>query len=81
MNHSDALITLSQARAAKPKAFKMFAAVEGFNGIGISCNGKSYGLKVNLTKTPTGDLPKTVEGVPIEVEIEGAIHKQGLDHA
>ena len=69
---------IEQARAAKPKALSVFAALASLNGIGITKVGDGYGLKVNLSEAPpeTVELPTDVDGVPVVVEIVGGITKQ-----
>ena len=69
---------IEKARAAKPKALSVFAALASLNGIGITKVGDGYGLKVNLAEAPpeTVELPKDVDGVPVVVEIVGGITKQ-----
>ena len=69
---------LERARAAKPAAEKIFTDLLGSVAIGITRAGGTYGLKVNLTKAPapTIDLPSTVNGVPVHVEVTGPITKR-----
>ena len=72
-------IDLDCARAAKNLAKAALAAIPGIVGIGITKIGKGYGLKVNLrSKLPPGiEVPKTIGGVPVQVEIVGTIRKRG----
>jgi hypothetical protein len=70
---------LASARAAKPKARKVFSALLGDVAIGISRVDGEYGLKVNLESLPDPkiELPKEVEGVPVTIEVTGRISKRG----
>ena len=67
--------TLEQARAAKAVAAKALAALPVV-GIGITRVGEGYGLKVNLGADPTSEVPATVDGVPVKVEVVGKVRKQ-----
>lgn len=67
--------TLEQARAAKVRAVEELAALPVV-GIGITRVGDGYGLKVNLGADPTGEVPTTVAGVPVKVEVVKKIRKQ-----
>jgi hypothetical protein len=71
--------SLEAARAAKPKALKLFAALASQVSVGITRIGAGYGLKVNLhEQLPTGQTPPTqVDGVPVRLEIVGPLRKQG----
>lgn len=73
----DKNITIEQARAAKPDAYKKFARFGKIVGVGITKIGGSYALKVNLQTVKTGaKLPTSVDGVPIQVEVVGTIVKR-----
>ena len=68
--------TLEQARAAKSKAATLLARLPVV-GIGITRIGDGYGLKVNLSESVADDaMPEQVNGVPIKVEVVGAIRKR-----
>jgi len=68
--------TLEQARAAKPKAAALLAALPVV-GVGITRIGNGYGLKVNLSKRVADDaVPEDMDGVPIKTEVVGEIHKR-----
>lgn len=71
---------LQRVRAAKPVAEKIFTNLLGEVAIGITRVGETYGLKVNLVSPPasTIDLPTTVNGVPVRVEVTGPITKRTL---
>jgi len=70
-------VSLEKARAAKAKAGATFRRLGTVAGIGITPMDGGYGLKVNLTREPAPGvvLPDRVDGVPIRVEIVGAIRK------
>jgi hypothetical protein len=70
--------TLDEARAAKPHVQKAFEGKADVVGLGITKVGEGYGVKVNLSKEPKPgvDLPKSVNGVPVKVEVVGPIRKQ-----
>ena len=70
--------TLSEARKAKPAAQKIFTGLVGEVAVGITRVGGKYGLKINLAAPPETDvaLPKTIEGVPVRVEITGPVRKR-----
>ena len=72
-----ATATLESARAAKPAAQKVFAALADVAGVGIMRIGDGYGVKVNLRTAPAAGvvLPAEVEGVPVRVEGVGTIRK------
>ena len=67
--------TLKQARAAKARAATVLAALP-VAGIGITRVGAGYGLKVNLESAATGEVPATVDGVPVQVEVVGKVRKR-----
>jgi hypothetical protein len=70
--------TLEQARAAKTAARKAFTAFAPVSGVGIARLPGGYGLKVNLEAPPNPGvkLPKSIEGVPVQVEVTGRIRKR-----
>lgn len=47
-------------------------------GVGITKVGNGYGLKVNLRRAPAkkAALPSLVDGVPVVVDVVGAVHKR-----
>jgi hypothetical protein len=71
-------IGLDEARAAKERAKALFADRTSVVGIGITRVGDGYGVKVNLEVPPAADadLPETIDGVPIRIEVVGTIHKR-----
>ncbi len=70
--------TLDEARAAKPRAQAVFAALGEVVGVGITRVESGYGLKVNLRVPPSADvvLPNEVNGVPVRLEVVGLPRKQ-----
>jgi hypothetical protein len=70
--------TLDEARAAKSKALAAFSRNASVVGVGITRVDGGYGVKVNLVEPPQpgAELPETVDGVPIRVEVVGTIRKQ-----
>jgi len=69
---------LERARAAKERAKVIFAGKASVVGIGINRVAGGFGVKVNLSEPapPDADLPETIDGVPVRVEVVGAIHKR-----
>jgi hypothetical protein len=71
--------TLAEAREAKQKLFRQIASRRDVNGVGIARDGRGYAIKVNLSEEPHGrELPTEVDGVPVRVELVGAITKRSL---
>jgi len=70
-------ITLAQARAAQPAALRTFEHLSSVNGVGIARMGRDYVLKVNLREPiPRGvDVPTQVDGVPVRVQVTGAVRR------
>ncbi len=71
-------ITLEQARAAKERVRGLCAKKAQVVGVGITRLGAGFGVKVNLASQPEAgvELPQEVDGVPIRVEVVGAIRKR-----
>jgi hypothetical protein len=71
-------VTLDQARAAKAKAAKAFGRRAKVVGVGITEIDGGYGVKVNLGEAPEPgtDLPESVEGVPVRIEVVGKLSKR-----
>jgi len=68
--------TLDEARAAKTEAASLFGSLATVVGVGITRVGEGYCLKVNLREQAKVTLPTEVAGVPVQVEVVGAIRKQ-----
>jgi hypothetical protein len=68
---------LEAARAAKSQARKMFAALAPVTGVGLTKVGGVYSVKINLRNlpAPSVSLPKEINGVPVIVEVTGAVRK------
>ena len=73
MNHT----TLDQARAAKGRVRDVIGRKAELAGVGITRIDGGYGVKVNLAGPPRTELPSEVDGVPLRVEVVGAIRKRG----
>jgi hypothetical protein len=73
-----AIADLEQARAAKERAKELFGRTASVVGVGINRVGEGFGVKVNLSEPPPpdADLPDTIDGVPVRVEVVGTIHKR-----
>ena len=71
-------ISLHDARAAKEKVVEIFGRLGVVVGVGITRIDGGYGVKVNLREQPAPgvELPPTVNGVPIRVEVTGPIRKR-----
>ena len=73
-----AMATIDQARAVKLEAAALVARVGDVVGVGITRVAGEYGVKVNLRQAPPEgtDLPCSVGGVPVWVEVVGAVAKR-----
>jgi hypothetical protein len=72
-------VSLEEVRAAKGKAAEVFRALVGEVAVGIAPAEKGlYRLKVNLTDPPAKGvtLPDAIDGVPVQIEVVGRIHKR-----
>jgi hypothetical protein len=71
-------LDLERARAAKEQARALFARKASVVGVGINRVGNGFGVKVNLSEPPPpdADLPATIDGVPVRVEVVGTIRKR-----
>jgi hypothetical protein len=71
-------VSLEQARRAKERAREVVGTLAHVVGVGIIRIGNDYAVKINLAAPPcTGfQIPATVDGVPIQVEIVGTITKR-----
>ncbi|MEQ8785729.1 MAG: hypothetical protein RIC55_05500 [Pirellulaceae bacterium] len=71
--------SLEEAQRAKSEALRVFRQLIGEASVGIMpLGGGKFGLKVNLDAAPEKgvDLPREVEGVPVEVDVVGKIYKR-----
>ena len=70
--------TLEQARAAKQRAWDIFAPLAEVVGVGLTRIDDGYAVKVNLRQAPPAGsvLPEHVDDVPVRVEVVGAVRKR-----
>jgi hypothetical protein len=70
--------TLEDARTVKPKALKVFGKKADVVGVGITEIDGGYGLKINLRELPgpEADLPETLDGIPVRIEVVGSLRKR-----
>ena len=66
-------ITLETARAAKSAAVRLFGELPGVNGIGLCRRDGDYAVKINLEDPSVAEIPDTIEGVGVVVEVVGAV--------
>ena len=73
-----ALVTLDKARLAKESALSEFSRLAEVVGVGITRVDGGYAVKVNLRSPPAKgvELPSTIDGVPVCVEVTGPISKR-----
>ncbi len=71
--------TIDNARRAKGIAKTVFSHFGEVVGVGLAPTNDGYAVKVNFGSPPSHpeDMPDTIEGVPVLVEIVGRIFKQG----
>jgi len=67
---------LDEVRAVKAEAQKAYGQLARVVGVGITRIGDGYGLKINLESAPAAAVPTAFKGVPVRVEVVGAIKKQ-----
>ena len=74
----DEAAELQAARAAKPRAHRVFSRFGKVVGVGLTRHAGRHALKVNLETAPAegAELPLEVDGVPVVVQIVGRIRKQ-----
>ncbi len=68
-------ISLDKAQAAKRPARQRFQKLGKVTGVGITRVKGEYAVKVNLSEPiePGTELPADIDGVPVRVEVTGAI--------
>jgi hypothetical protein len=65
---------LDRARAAKVKIAALVEDLPELRGLGIAMLDDGFGVQVNLSAMPPGCvIPAEIDGVPVIVEIIGAI--------
>jgi hypothetical protein len=69
---------LDEARSAKESALSAFSRLAEVVGVGITRHDGGYALKVNLRRPPAKgvELPTTIDGVPVRVEVTRSISKR-----
>ena len=70
--------TLEQARAAKQRAWDVFAPLAEVVGVGLTRIEGGYCVKINLRQAPAEGvlLPQEVDQVPVRVEVVGQARKR-----
>lgn len=70
--------SLASARAVKDRARDVCAARAEVVGVGITRVDGTYGVRINLACAPPpgADLPREIDGVPIRIEVVGAIRRR-----
>ena len=70
--------TLEQARAAKQRAWDLFAPLAEVVGVGLTRIGDGYAVKVNVRQAPPEGvvLPEDVDEVPVCIEVVGHVRKR-----
>jgi hypothetical protein len=73
-----AAATLEQAPAAKAAAHERFSRLASVVGVGITRIAGGYGIQVNVRAEPPAGVafPERVGGVPVQIEVVGAIRKR-----
>jgi hypothetical protein len=68
-------ISLERAQAAKKAALHRFKKLASVTGVGITRVGGEYAVKLNLSEPiePGVTFPSDIDGVPLCVEVTGAI--------
>ncbi len=64
-------VTAEQARAAVDAAEVVVGKLAPIVSIGLTKIGDDFGLKINLVRKPDGPVPRSVNGIPIRVEVTG----------
>lgn len=74
-------VDLERARAAKRRLRELLPGSLQVNGIGITQVGEDYAVKLNLAAAPAGalDVPHTVDGVSVVLEVVGRIASSADD--
>jgi hypothetical protein len=67
---------LERARKAKDATERLCRELPCVNGIGITRVDGRYAVKVSLSEPAKTELPESVGGVPLVVEVAGRIRKQ-----
>ncbi|SKC76400.1 hypothetical protein [Krasilnikoviella flava] len=70
------MVTIDEARAAKPALREALESVEGVRGVGLAQRGDEadWVLQVNVVSLRARkDVPPQVDGVPVQVQVVGAV--------
>lgn len=67
---------LEQARAAKIRLRADLTNHHGIRGIGLARLDHGYAVRVNVDSASDDDLPRAVDGVPVQVTVVGQITPQ-----
>ncbi|MCK9796062.1 hypothetical protein M1843_20155 [Isoptericola sp. 4D.3] len=70
------MVTIDEARAAKPALREALQRVEGVRGVGLARRGDEtdWVLQVNVVSLGARkDVPPQVDGVPVQVQVVGAV--------
>lgn len=70
------MVTMDEARAAKPALREALQSVDGVCGVGLTRRGdeSDWVLRVSVTSVRTRkDVPPAVDGVPVQVEVVGTV--------
>ncbi|GAA1719836.1 hypothetical protein GCM10009809_14510 [Isoptericola hypogeus] len=70
------MVTIDEARAAKPTLRRALESVEGVCGVGLAQRGDEtdWVLRVNVASLRARkDVPPVVDGVPVQVQVVGAV--------
>jgi hypothetical protein len=66
--------TLEQAERAKEKLDVLLGDAHDVRGLGIAVLDGGFGIKLNLQRAPkSGSIPDDVDGVPVIIDVVGAI--------
>ena len=70
--------SIDEARAAKAKAVELLKDSPAVVGVGIAKLARGYGVKINVNHETdeAPSLPKSIDGVPVRVEVVGTIRKR-----
>jgi len=68
-------VSLEQAQAAKKSALRRFQKLDSVTGVGITRVRGDYAVKVNVSEPigPEVKVPSAIDGVPLKVEVTGAV--------
>lgn len=73
-------VTIDAARAAKVQLKACLAGVPGIVGVGLTRKGSCYAVKVTLQDDHRSQVPDSVAGIPVVVEVVGRVKKRRAGH-